>query len=66
VRVSIAGWTMSTISTLPIPLYAIWWLLFGREKKIIQQPTMTTTVLTELIPMETIDEQPSSIWKEKS
>ncbi len=66
VRVSIAGWTMSTISTLPIPLYALWWLLFGREKKIIKQTTMTTTVLTELIPMETIDEQPSSIWKEKS
>lgn len=30
-KVSIAGWVMSTISTLPIPIYAIWWLLFRRD-----------------------------------
>jgi hypothetical protein len=61
-KVSVAGWTMSTISTLPIPLYAIWWLLFGREKKIVQQ---TTTVVEEGLPMETMDEQESFVWKEK-
>lgn len=31
-RVSVAGWTMSTISALPIPIYAIWWLIFRRGK----------------------------------
>jgi solute carrier family 6 serotonin transporter-like protein 4 len=52
-RVSIAGWTMSTISTLPIPIYAIWCFLFRREKKVIQQTKMTTTtVVEETIPME--------------
>jgi SNF family Na+-dependent transporter len=65
IRVSIAGWTMSTISALPIPIYAIWWLLFGREKTIIQQTTTTTTVVAEQIPMESIDEEESFIWKEK-
>ncbi|UJR35454.1 hypothetical protein I4U23_028210 [Adineta vaga] len=44
IRVSIAGWTMSTISTLPIPIYAIWWFIFRREKKISQR---TTTVIIE-------------------
>jgi SNF family Na+-dependent transporter len=57
VRVSIAGWTMSTISTLPIPIYAIWWFVFRREKKIIQQTTTTTTTVNvERIPMNTTDE----------
>ena len=67
IRISIAGWTMSTISTLPIPLYAIWWLLFGRTKKMTQQTTTTTTttVLAERIPLDTMDEQQSFIWKEK-
>jgi SNF family Na+-dependent transporter len=54
-RVSIAGWTMSTISTLPIPIYAIWWLLFRRKKTIIKQTT--TTIIAEEIPTKTTDEE---------
>ena len=65
-KVSIAGWIMSIVSTAPIPLYAIWWLLSGRGKKIIQQTTTTTTtVMAERIPLETIDEQETFLWKEK-
>jgi hypothetical protein len=55
IRVSIAGWIMSTISTLPIPVYAIWWFLFRREK-IIKKTTKTTTIVEETIPMEVPDE----------
>lgn len=59
VRVSIAGWTINTISTLPIPIYAIWWYIYRREKNINQNTTtttMTTTVIAERIPLETTDE----------
>ncbi|CAF1517276.1 unnamed protein product [Adineta ricciae] len=44
VKVSVAGWIMSTISTLPIPVYAIWWFIFRREKKISQQTTAATII----------------------
>jgi SNF family Na+-dependent transporter len=53
-RVSIAGWTMSTISTLPIPIYAIWWLIYRREKSTIEQTA--TTIVEEKIAMRTTDE----------
>jgi hypothetical protein len=55
-KVSIAGWTMSTISTLPIPIYACWWLLFRREKNVTKRTT-TTTDVTETIPTNKLDEQ---------
>lgn len=42
-NVSIVGWTMSTISTLPIPVYACWWYLFRREQHLIKETTATTT-----------------------
>lgn len=32
-KVSIAGWTLSTISTLPIPLYAAWWFFSQHRLK---------------------------------
>ncbi|CAF1375654.1 unnamed protein product [Adineta steineri] len=51
-RVSIAGWTMSTISTLPIPLYAIWWFIFRRNTN-TNEETTTTTVIEEKMPMKT-------------
>jgi len=54
VRVSIAGWTMSTISALPIPIYAIWWYLTRREKTLSQQTTKTVVT-------ERTDEQQSFI-----
>jgi hypothetical protein len=58
-KVSIAGWTMSTISTLPIPLYAIWWYIYRRDINIIQQTT--TIVVAERIPMEVTDELQSFV-----
>ncbi len=63
-KVSIAGWTISLISIAPIPIYALWWYIYRREKPLIQQTTTmtkTTTVATERIPMETTDEQQSFI-----
>jgi solute carrier family 6 serotonin transporter-like protein 4 len=56
-KVSIAGWTMSTISTLPIPIYACWWLIFRRQKNVTKQSTTTTTVVTETMPTKAVDEQ---------
>ncbi|CAF1212929.1 unnamed protein product [Rotaria magnacalcarata] len=58
IRVSYAGWIMSTISTLPIPLYAIWWFIYRRKKS----PTTETTTgaagaVVEKIPMKITDEQ---------
>ena len=50
IRVSIAGWSMSTISTLPIPIYAIWWFIFRREKCTIKQTTTTTQLLKKQYP----------------
>ncbi|CAF0721710.1 unnamed protein product [Rotaria sordida] len=55
-NVSIAGWIMSTISTLPIPLYAIWWFLCRRERTSTKQTTRITTVVVETVPMRTADE----------
>jgi SNF family Na+-dependent transporter len=46
-KVSIAGWSISTLSTLPIPIYACWWLLFRREKNLTGK---TTTTPTDKIP----------------
>jgi hypothetical protein len=54
-KVSIAGWSISTISALPIPIYACWWLLFRREKNISKQTT-ATTVVVETIPTKEHDE----------
>jgi len=55
-KVSIAGWTISTISTLPIPIYACWWLLFRREKN-VTKPTTTTNIIAETTPKKEHDEQ---------
>ena len=44
IKVSIAGWSISTLSMLPIPIYACWYLCFRREKNYIKQTTTTTTV----------------------
>ncbi|UJR10462.1 hypothetical protein I4U23_014666 [Adineta vaga] len=46
-KVSIAGWSLSTISTLPIPMYACWWYLFRRQTS---TTTTTTIVIAEPIP----------------
>ncbi|CAF0833794.1 unnamed protein product [Adineta steineri] len=48
-KVSIAGWSMSTISTLPIPIYACYWFLYRRQENTTKRTT-TTTVVTEIIP----------------
>lgn len=50
-RVSIAGWSLSTISTLPIPIYAAWWFLFRRDNNLTKRPA-TTTMGTERISSE--------------
>ena len=42
-KVSIAGWSISTLSTLPIPVYACWWLLFRRERNLTGKTTTTPT-----------------------
>jgi hypothetical protein len=54
-KVSIAGWTLSTISTLPIPIYACWWLLFRRENNVTKGTTIT--IIAETIPTKGHDEQ---------
>lgn len=46
-KVSIAGWSLNTISTLPIPIYACWWFLYRRK---------TTTTVAEAAP--SIEEEP--------
>ena len=53
-RVSIAGWTMNTISTLPVPIYAIWWQFFRHKTNNSQKTTIT---IEEKIPMATTNEQ---------
>ncbi|CAF3375638.1 unnamed protein product [Rotaria sp. Silwood1] len=58
-KVSIAGWTLSSISTLPIPIYACWWLLFRRQKNVTKQTT--TNVVTESIPTNRLNEQEAFI-----
>lgn len=63
-RVSIAGWAMSTISTLPIPLYAIWWYFYRRQKDSTTETTTTTTTtatttnaVAEKVPITITEEQ---------
>ncbi|CAF3403042.1 unnamed protein product [Rotaria socialis] len=60
-RVSIAGWTISAISTLPIPIYACWWLLFRRQAYLAEQKTKTATVLPETMPTKGLNEQEAFI-----
>ncbi|CAF1109734.1 unnamed protein product [Adineta steineri] len=48
-KVSIAGWSMSTISTLPIPIYACYWFLYRRQENTTKRTT-AATVVTEIIP----------------
>ncbi|CAF1004299.1 unnamed protein product [Rotaria magnacalcarata] len=60
-KVSIAGWTISAISTLPIPIYACWWLLFRRQAYLAEQKTKPTTVVTETMPTKGLDEQEAFI-----
>ncbi|CAF4926479.1 unnamed protein product [Rotaria socialis] len=60
IRVSYAGWIMSTISTLPIPLYAIWWFIYRRKRNPTTETTTTTgaaVAVVEKIPMNITDEQ---------
>ncbi|CAF1624391.1 unnamed protein product [Adineta ricciae] len=48
-KVSIAGWSLSTISMLPIPIYAGWWYLSRRQTNTTKRTT-TTSVVAEIIP----------------
>ena len=67
-NVSIVGWTMSTVSTLPIPLYACWWFLFRREKHLIQQTTTTNAAASITVVPDRIatEEQQPFIWRAPS
>jgi SNF family Na+-dependent transporter len=55
-RVSAAGWTMSTVSTLPIPIYACWWAVFRRNKTFAEQPTQSS-IIPEPDRRPTVDEE---------
>ena len=52
---SIAGWTMNIVSTLPIPIYACWWLIFRRNQK---PPEAATIVTEENVPMNAQQQPP--------
>ena len=56
-RVSVAGWTLSTISTLPIPIYACWWFIYRRGEGLLKP----TTNVTETRPAENSDEHKAFI-----
>ena len=56
-NVSIVGWTMSTISSLPIPLYACWWYLFRREQHLIKKTTATTTTMMVATSMSVVPDR---------
>lgn len=59
-RVSVAGWMMNSISSLPIPLYAFWWFLFRRNTEITMMTT--TTAITTIVPAQlTVEEQQTFI-----